>query len=86
MGYQISDAEMEEISVFVPGWFVQAVLAGESEDSIKDKLKEELAAAHKIAGRKISPFELKEKVEDLHETYMDTLSEYQTEEKGHGTV
>lgn len=86
MSQDTTDSIVQNIGFFVPEWFVRATLAGEDKDVIRNKLTDELAAAHKIAGRQISPFELREKTDDLYETYMETLEEYQTGSNAHGVA
>lgn len=86
MNTHISDNDLEDIDFFVPGWFSKAALAGEKEEALREKIKKELAAAHEMADRKISPFELKEKADDLYDVYMEALREDRARGGDHGAI
>lgn len=79
MVYEISFEDRQTLSLFVPDWFVEAVLQDTEEDKIKNKIIEELRISHKLLGRD-EPEDVENKADDLYATYLDVIEEYKVSE------
>ena len=74
MCYKISEKELENVNLFVPSWFSEALMAGVCEEDLKETIRENLTAAYEMAGREpLEDQKFNEKIDDLYAVYKDSL-------------
>ena len=80
--YKISEKELENVTLFVPAWFTEAIMSGVEESELKALIRENLETAYELAKRPaLNEEQMSEKVDDLYATYVDVFDEYKEEVK-----